>query len=558
MLRDGNNPRTVPTVASCGSCLAWGLTYSQGVCLACYGFAAYFKTVGNCGACGRRELLKKDYCRLCWCQAYRERPTGPGHPLAPYVKAVRHHQLFFSAMNPGVSRRHAPPPAFPRRVGAKGRPLKEPPPVAGRPLVEAVQMRLFDPGPRHYDFGGVDLRSGPPPDNPWLTWALHLAYQMGEVHGFSPIVRGTLQRSLVMLLADYRAGELIRYSDYEPALCRRSASLAQTTAILSLMEILDDDRPPVFDAWLADKLDGLAPGIAAETGQWANALKNGGPRSKVRLPDTVRGHLRRVRPSLLAWSESYDHLREVTRDDLLAVASSLTGAERRDTLAGLRSLFRWAKKNGVVFADPTARIRIGRAEEPIRQPLQPAEIAQTIEAATSPQARVFVALAAVHAARPGSIRQMILDDVDLANRRVTIAGRTRPLDDLTYRVLDEWLDHRRARWPRTANRHLLVSRQSALKLGPVSAPWVGRIVQGLPATIERLRIDRQLEEAMASGADPLHVALVFGISESSAVRYAENARHLLERPHETHAASSSPPTEVSTGRPERRGHLGSR
>ena len=124
--------------------------------------------------------------------------------------------------------------------------------------------------------------------------------------------------------------------------------------------------------------------------------------------------------------------------------------------------------------------------------------------------------------------------------------------------MSEWLDVRRQRWPRTANRHLLISRESATKTGPVSAPWVGHIVQGLPATIERLRIDRQLDEAIASRADPLHLALVFGISDTAAVRYAENARQLLERPVEAHAASSSPPTEASDGRPERPGHLGSR
>lgn len=558
MLRDGTNGRTVPTLASCRSCLAWGVTYSQGVCVACYGFAAYFKTAGPCGACGREELLKKGYCRLCWCQAYRERTSGPGTPLAPWVAKVRHHQLFFAPMSLGVSRRHAPPRTFPRRVGAKGRPLKDPPPVAFRPQVDGVQLRLFDPGPRRYDFGGIDMRNGPPPENPWLAWALHLAHQMGEARGFSPIVQGTLQRSLVMILADYRPGEAVRYSDYEPALRKRSASLAQTTEVLSQMGILDDDRPPLFDSWLDEKLHGLAPGIATETRRWAMALKDGGPRSKPRLSDTVRGQLRRTRPSLLAWSEDYDHLREVTRDDVLAVAASLTGPERADTLAGLRSLFRWAKKNGVVFADPTARIRIGRTEHAIWQPLLDEEIAQTIEVATSPQARVFVALAAICAARPGAIRAITLDDVDLANRRVTIAGRTRPLDDLTYRVLCEWLDHRRQRWPHTANRHLLMSRESALKLGPVSAVWVGITLRGLPATIDRLRIDRQLEEAIASGADPLHVALVFGISDTTAVRYAENARQLLERPHETHAASSSPPTEVSTDPLDRPGHLGSR
>jgi hypothetical protein len=36
-----------------------------------------------------------------------------------------------------------------------------------------------------------------------------------------------------------------------------------------------------------------------------------------------------------------------------------------------------------------------------------------------------------------------LVDLDLAGRSLTIDGNTRPLDDLTYLVLQEWLDHRR-------------------------------------------------------------------------------------------------------------------
>jgi hypothetical protein len=49
----------------------------------------------------------------------------------------------------------------------------------------------------------------------------------------------------------------------------------------------------------------------------------------------------------------------------------------------------------------------------------------------------------------------------------------------------------------------------------------------LPATLQRLRIDRQLEEALAADGDPLQVAEVFGLSEDSAVRYGTNARLLL-------------------------------
>jgi integrase len=555
VLRDGNNPRTTQIVTNCASCLAWGRTYSQLVCLGCYNFAVAYKVSGACGACGRTQLLKKGHCRLCWCQAYRDRTTGPDTPLAPWVAKVRHHQLFFAELNPGVSRRQAAPKAFPRRYGAKGRPFKAPPPAVGRPRVDGIQLPLFDPGPRRYHPGRIDLRNGPPPGNPWLAWALHLAYVMGEARGFNPVVSSALQRSLVMLLADYTPGERIRRADYEPVLRLKGASIAHASQVLADMGILDEG-PSLFDTWLDPKLDGLAPAIAHDTRRWAIALKDGGPRSRPRPEDRVKSQVRSVRPALTVWSQTYDHLREVTRADVVASIEALEASQRQNVLGALRSLFRWAKKHGVVFANPTARLHAGRRADTVWQPLLPEEIGRTLERATTLQARVFVVLAAVHAARPGAIRTMTLDDVDLANGRLTLAGRSRPLDDLTRRVLTEWLDYRRTRWPRTANLHLLVSRESAIKHGPVSAPWVGRIVQGLPGTIERLRIDRQLEEAMAVGGDPLHLAAVFGISDGVAVRYAENARQLLDRPYETDSVASAP-TAVSNGHLPPFDHLGS-
>ena len=36
--RDGSAIRR--RITSCVECLAWGMTYAQGVCLACYNFAA--------------------------------------------------------------------------------------------------------------------------------------------------------------------------------------------------------------------------------------------------------------------------------------------------------------------------------------------------------------------------------------------------------------------------------------------------------------------------------------------------------------------------------------
>ena len=86
----------------------------------------------------------------------------------------------------------------------------------------------------------------------------------------------------------------------------------------------------------------------------------------------------------------------------------------------------------------------------------------------------FPLLAAVHAARPKAIRELTLDDIDLPSRRITLAGHRQPLGELTHNALLAWLGYRRATWPDTANRHVLVSRISALGTGPVSADYLDK------------------------------------------------------------------------------------
>jgi hypothetical protein len=144
------------------------------------------------------------------------------------------------------------------------------------------------------------------------------------------------------------------------------------------------------------------------------------------------------------------------------------------------------------------------------------------------------------------MRRLQLDDLDIGNRHLTIDDRTRQLDDLTLQLAKKWLEFPRRRWPDTANPHLLVNKQSALGTSPISKSSVaGPALHGQTATLERLRVDRQLEEALVLGPDPLHLAEVFGLSEKTAIRYANSARALLERPLETDPATS-PGTHGST------------
>lgn len=178
---------------------------------------------------------------------------------------------------------------------------------------------------------------------------------------------------------------------------------------------------------------------------------HGGPRTRARHVETVRGYVAAAVPALAGWSTRYHHLREATRDDVVAYLDTLQAHPRATTTTALRSLFTWAKRGNLIFRSPTARIRSARIDDGIWQPLRPDELAEVVEAANTPQARLFLALAAVHAARPSRIRALKIDDVDLTGRRITIAGHDRPLDDLTYQALLGWFDHRRSRWPNTAN-----------------------------------------------------------------------------------------------------------
>ena len=51
-------------------------------------------------------------------------------------------------------------------------------------------------------------------------------------------------------------------------------------------------------------------------------------------------------------------------------------------------------------------------------------------------------------------------------------------------------------------------------------------------SLERIRRDRILHEALATGADPLHLSLVFNIDHTNAMAYANAARDLLRSPAE--------------------------
>ena len=161
-----------------------------------------------------------------------------------------------------------------------------------------VQLPLFVV-PRCYRYGDVDLRREKAPENPWLAWGLHLAHAMAEARGISPHLRSLLNRTLIMLLAEHRDGELIRSSDFHGVLRDRKISTEHISEVLERMGVLLDDRPASFEKWLAVKLDGLAPGIRSEHNGGCAPCTTAGRAAQPETLTPPRKYLRLARPALL-------------------------------------------------------------------------------------------------------------------------------------------------------------------------------------------------------------------------------------------------------------------
>ncbi|MBF6303035.1 hypothetical protein IU459_36875 [Nocardia amamiensis] len=507
--------------SSCPECLAWGVLYG-GYCRACYDFRRRHPAAA-CAGCARVVPLKNSHCRLCWLQA-ASLATDPPVVTDEDLARVTFHQLWFA----GMTKMRGPRSGVRLRARLRATVVAALPPEPS--LVEGGQLQLHLPGAGR----AFDWAQHAEPASPALVRARRIAQALGEGRGWNTKLAAELDRALVILLSGHGDGEQFRYSDLIGVLHRYGVSINRVAEVLAAMGLLIDDRVPAFDTWLEGKLADLAPGIAADVRDWARVLRYGGPRSQPRNINTVRHYLRATHPVLIEWSTRYDHLREATTGDVAAVAGTLHGHLRRRTLGALRSLMRHCKKRGTIFADPAARVRIGHRDDPIILPLRGNHIDDATQAATTPAARIALALAAIHAARPEAIRTLRLDDIELGNRRLTIGSVTRPLDELTHRLLIDWLEYRRRRWPNTANPHLIINKQTASSTRAISVNALTAPFRRRTATLEALRVDRQLDEALTHGPDPLHLAVVFGLDDTTAIRYCAAARQILQTPAEKH------------------------
>jgi hypothetical protein len=137
---------------------------------------------------------------------------------------LRYHQLFFDRMK--LRRPESPARTYGRR---RGMPPKPPPPPAARPQSRWVQPRLFE---AHRDFTRFDESTDVDLTNPWLTWAIYLAYQRGEARGWRRGVRFAVRRGLTIVLSGHTAGEVVCWSELFPAMRAREIGTERVAEVL--------------------------------------------------------------------------------------------------------------------------------------------------------------------------------------------------------------------------------------------------------------------------------------------------------------------------------------
>jgi len=463
--------------AKAGACAECGKQVARlwaGRCRTCH--ARRYETTGACGDCGDMTRLTGGLCRAC--RLFRWK-----HPLGtcPYCG------------------RQQPIGAFGgcRSCQAANR--------AARALDRAQRKRRAKPVLSPADVQLLNALAG-----------------YGGARGWAP---GTLLRARGALIAVLTSGHDLGQRPWDVEYLRRFLT-GRHRVTLRVVEFLTDEglvrtNPrAALEQWLARRLAALPAPVAAEVRIWTEALHGRGPRAgRPRHPRTIEAYLRVLETPLGAWAGQYGSLRQVTTEDVTAQLALFTGATRLLALSAMRSLFTTLKARRVLFTNPAAPLTGRALQPPPVLPLDDTLRAGLLGRLNEPSERLIVLLAGVHALRPSQICGLTLDAIGPAASTLLISGRARPLDQLTADHLRAWLQARHARWPATANPHLLINRSTAGGLKPVGRSYVQAAMRRAGITAAELRADRLLNEALASGGDPLQLTHLFGISDPTTIRY---------------------------------------
>lgn len=372
-----------------------------------------------------------------------------------------------------------------------------------------------------------DLKAGlrrgfPPPPDPAREAAWHqFVREHATRHGWSRTCTDKAQRAIRILLGiQDTPGAAIRASEVLP-LSSIHYPVRPVLDILAAAGMLADDRVPPAVRWFQVQIASLPADMRQELQVWFDIARNGSdtpPRFLPRSDSTVTNQLRFALPAIQGWAREHGSLREIGRDDVLAVLPP-GGSERSSVLQGLRSIFRVLKARKLTFVNPTARISIPTPDKQVPAAIDLSELREILES-DDPTRAALAALLAFHAVRVWQLVQLHVTDA--RDGRLYLPSHVVPLAEPVRQRVSAYLDHRQRSWPNTANPHLFIHHRNANTTRP-STPWWIRKKLGM--TAQSIRQDRILDEAHATGGDVRRLCDLFGLSIAGAYRYTISVDH---------------------------------
>ncbi|MFT9471827.1 hypothetical protein [Streptomyces sp. Mo3] len=136
--------------------------------------------------------------------------------------------------------------------------------------------------------------------------------------------------------------------------------------------------------------------------------------------------------------------------------------------------------------------------------------------------RFLIILVCGHALGGTDIRRLLLADLDLPRERILVrrpgSWHINYLDEISYQSASERPRERHHRWPMSANLHLLIIRWTAVEPAAATSDALHKTFKQAGVSMQTARQDRILREAFET-EDPLHLIRLFGISDTTAMRY---------------------------------------
>lgn len=196
---------------------------------------------------------------------------------------------------------------------------------------------------------------------------------------------------------------------------------------------------------------------------------------------------------------------------------------RRRRLSTVRQFFGWARRHKLVLVDPTTAVTLTPRPGFTGRTLSAAEQRRLFRRWTSgqpdvhPHEAVVGLLALLHAMTNAELRELRVDDIDLAGRTMRVGGRPHrvPLDPASVTAIEACLAHRAGLG--TRNPYLIVTKVTKPRTTAASPAYLTHVLDPAGVRTKTLRSTRLVD--LLISLDPKLVAEALGMNADGLLAY---------------------------------------